>query len=281
VITVNPARRSIALLGSCHPAPCVAVTVFAGVLAATAGATVGTSLLVAAAVLAGQLSIGWSNDRLDARRDASVGRTDKPLARGAVPTAVTDAAIVVSVLATIGLSLALGWAPGLLHLAAVACGWAYNVGVKATWWSWLPYALAFGALPAIATLALPDARAPGWWAITAAACVGVAAHLANVLPDIDDDLRTGVRGLPHRLGARWSLTTAALLVVAASALITIASPDGRRAFDWTALAVIALVVGAALPVQLRHPASKSSFIAIMGLAAVDIALLATNSGQLR
>jgi 4-hydroxybenzoate polyprenyltransferase len=278
VIDVNRvARQSLALLGSCHPAPCVAVTVFVTVLGATAGNSAATCTLLAAAVLSGQLSIGWSNDRIDARRDAEVGRTDKPLAVGAVPPRLTDAAIGVALALTIGLSLALGWRAGLLHLAAVACGWAYNLGVKATVLSWLPYALAFGSLPAIATLALPAPRLAGWWALLGGACLGVAAHLANVLPDIGDDLRTGVRGLPHRLGAQRSLILAAGLLVAATALITLTS---RRPADWVVLGVVAVVVIGALPVRLRQPAARSSFILIMLLAAVDVALLATTSGRL-
>ena len=46
------------------------------------GTPLARGLLVTAAVLAGQLSIGWSNDLIDARRDRAVGRTDKPLAVG-------------------------------------------------------------------------------------------------------------------------------------------------------------------------------------------------------
>jgi 4-hydroxybenzoate polyprenyltransferase len=259
----------------------VAVTIFVGVLAEVAGASAGRCVLVATAVLAGQLSIGWSNDRIDARRDASVGRTDKPLATGAVPQRLTDSAIAASVVAAIVLSLLLGWRAGLLHLAAVGCGWAYNLGLKAMVISWLPYALAFGALPAIATLALPDPRVAGWWALTAGACLGVAAHLANVLPDIDDDLRTGVRGLPQRLGARSSLLLAASLLVLATALITVAAPGSRRPFDWIALAVFTVAVAGAIPNRLRNPASRSSFVAIMALAALDIVLLATTSSHLR
>ncbi|MHA6618356.1 hypothetical protein [Pseudonocardia sp. DLS-67] len=44
-------------------------------------------LLVAAAVLAGQVSIGWRGDALDAGRDAAAGRPDKPVDTGAVPVA--------------------------------------------------------------------------------------------------------------------------------------------------------------------------------------------------
>ena len=274
-------RTVRALLASCHPAPCVAVTVFVAVLAQVAGASAGRCVLVAAAVLAGQLSIGWSNDRIDARRDALVGRTDKPLAAGAVPTRVTDSAIAAAVIATVVLSLLLGWRAGLLHLAAVGCGWIYNLGVKATALSWLPYALAFGSLPAIATLALPDPRVAGWWVLLGGACLGVAAHLANVLPDIDDDLSTGIRGLPQRLGARRSLLLAAVLLAVATALITVAAPDSRRPFDWLALAIFVVALAAVLPNRLRHPASRSSFIAIMVLAGLDIALVASTSGHLR
>ena len=41
-------------------------------------------LAVGAAVLAGQLSVGWHNDWLDAERDSAAARPDKPVATGAV-----------------------------------------------------------------------------------------------------------------------------------------------------------------------------------------------------
>src|SRR4051794_41833172 len=73
---------------SCHPGPALAVTVVATLLAVAAGAPAGTVVLVAAAFGVGQLSIGWSNDWLDAARDVAGGRTDKPGAAGAVSAAV-------------------------------------------------------------------------------------------------------------------------------------------------------------------------------------------------
>jgi 4-hydroxybenzoate polyprenyltransferase len=268
-----------ALVASCHPGPCVAVTVFTTVLAAVAGAPTSTCLLVAAAVLTGQLSIGWSNDVLDARRDAAVGRRDKPVARAAVSARTVRVAIGAAVVLTLILSLRLGWRAGLLHLGAVGCGWAYNLGLKATVASWLPYALAFGSLPAIATLALPEPRLAGWWALTAAAALGVAAHLANVLPDLEDDRRTGVRGLPHRLGATGSLAVAAALLLIATVVITVGSPDGRRPLDWVALGLLGAAI-LAVPIRIARAASKTAFFSIMALAALDLALIATTSGHL-
>ena len=61
------AIRGLAL--SCHPGPTVAVTTFTALLAASAGHPLPRGLLVTAAVFAGQLSIGWSNDLIDASRD--------------------------------------------------------------------------------------------------------------------------------------------------------------------------------------------------------------------
>ena len=124
------------------------------------------------------------------------------------------------------LSLALGWQPGLASLTVVACGWLYNLGLKATVFSFVPYAIAFGILPAVATLALPDPVWPAPWAMVAGALFGVSAHLANVLPDLDDDVETGVRGLPHRIGARATAVACPVLLGAASLVILLGTSGG-------------------------------------------------------
>ena len=64
------------LVGAAHPGPAVAVTVLAGLLCLAWGVGVASTALVVAAVLTSQLSIGWSNDLVDLRRDVAVGRTD-------------------------------------------------------------------------------------------------------------------------------------------------------------------------------------------------------------
>ncbi|HST99220.1 MAG TPA: UbiA family prenyltransferase, partial [Geodermatophilus sp.] len=78
--------RALAL--ATHPGPAVAVTVVAGLLALAAGVPAGRAALVTVAVLAGQASIGWSNDWLDADRDRAVARADKPVVQGAVAPAL-------------------------------------------------------------------------------------------------------------------------------------------------------------------------------------------------
>lgn len=263
-----------ALARSCHPAPTVAVTVFATVLAITAGNAPGTCALLAAAVLCGQLSVGWTNDRYDAGRDRAAGRTDKPLAQGEVNLRTADLAIGVVVLLTVALSLALGWRAGLLHIAAVACGWLYNFWLKSTWWSWLPYAAAFGALPGIATLAAPGHPGPALWAVAAGALLGVAANLTNALPDLAGDAATGVSGLPHRIGARPSLVQATMLLLGASVIIVL-GPDGAPpAVGWALFAVVVVAALGGLGWAWRRPTSRSAFYGIMGSVAIDIVLIA-------
>jgi 4-hydroxybenzoate polyprenyltransferase len=270
---MRAAATPVALLRASHPAPGLAVTGFSALLAASAGTGTTTGILLVAAVLAGQLSIGWSNDRIDVARDRAVGRPDKPLAAGALDLRTVDRALAAAVLCCVGLSLALGWRAGLTHLGAVACGWLYNAGLKSTPFSWLPYAVAFAALPAVATLALPTPAAPAAWVLAAGALLGAAAHLANVVPDLADDDRTGVRGLPHRLGARGSLGLAAGLLLAASVVVALGPRRPPLLASWIGLGADAVLVLVALPAAVRNPMSRLPFQGIMGVAGIDLALL--------
>ena len=80
-------RIAAALWRSSHPGPTVVVTVLALALGVSVGVEPGASPCSCVSVLLGQLSIGISNDAIDAPRDRLAGRTDKPLARGDVPVA--------------------------------------------------------------------------------------------------------------------------------------------------------------------------------------------------
>jgi 4-hydroxybenzoate polyprenyltransferase len=268
-----------ALVLATHAGPAVAVTIVATLLAVAAGVPSGRVVLVCAAVLAGQASIGWSNDWLDADRDRVVARSDKPVVQGAVTPSRLRTAALIAVAVAIGLSLLLGIGPGLLLLVLVASGWAYNAGLKRTAASVLPYVTGFGALPAGVVAAAPGTPTAPWWLVAAGAALGAAAHLANVAPDLEDDLATGVRGLPHRLGARVSAVVGALLLGAAS-LVLVLGPAGRpTAAGWAALALaVPAVVVAALAGTPRF--RRAAFPAIMVLTVVDVALLVAGGAAL-
>jgi 4-hydroxybenzoate polyprenyltransferase len=261
-------RRVVGLLGACHPGPALAVTLLAGLLAGAVGLGPGHIGLVVAAVLTGQLSIGWSNDLVDLARDRAVGREDKPLVDGRVSEAAVRAACGLALLLTVPLSLACGWLAGLVQLVCVAAGWTYNLGAKSTPWSWLPYAVAFGALPAFVSLTDDPDRLPPLWLPLAGALLGVGAHFVNVLPDLADDAATGVRGLPHRLGARWSPVVSAAVLVAAAVVIVVGAP-----VDSAVLAVVALALTAGLAAVALLAHGRTPFRAAIAMALVDVAML--------
>jgi 4-hydroxybenzoate polyprenyltransferase len=275
-MAVHTAAR--ALVMSCHPVPSAAVTGLAAGLSALAGLSVARGALVTAAVLAGQLSIGWSNDYLDAERDRAVHRVDKPVAAGAVAPRSAGAAAGIALVIAIALSAALGWRAGTAALLIVACGWAYNLGLKATVLSWLPYALAFGALPAVATLAGDSSRMAPAWALAAGAALGVAAHFANVLPDLGDDAATGVRGLPHRLGARPTAAAGAVILLSASVSVLVGGADG--AWRWAGLAVVSAIALVAVWTALRTPSSRLFFLSIIAIAVLDLVFFALAGSRL-
>lgn len=260
------------LVGSCHPVPTVAVTLIAMLLAVGVGLGLLRVLLVGAAVCTGQLSIGWSNDRIDAARDAATARRDKPAATGVLPLNVLTASAALALVATVVLSLTLGWRAGIAALILVAAGWSYNLGLKATVLSGLAYVVGFGALPAVAYLALPGHQWPPWWAPVTGALLGLGAHLANVLPDLRDDAATGVRGLPHRLGPRASMAVMALVLAAASLIAVLGPARTPTALGWTAATLGAVVAAASAVLGIRHPGSGVAFYGLLAVALLDVVL---------
>ncbi|MCW2523711.1 MAG: UbiA prenyltransferase [Frankiales bacterium] len=282
-----PARRASggldslrALALSCHPGPCLVVTAVAAGLAAVADNSALRTVLVAAAVLSGQLSIGWSNDLLDRARDAAVHRADKPVSAGAVSPRTVAIATTGSLLAAAVLAGVLGWWAGLITLLGVAAGWSYNLGLKATALSPLPYLVGFATLPATATLARPDHPWPPWWAVLAAGLLGVAAHFGNVLPDLDDDAATGVRGLAHRLGAPVSAAAGPAILIAASFILVLAPPGRPSRGTVIGLAALVIVAVGCAGHALARPLSRLTFIGLALLAAADVALFAASGASL-
>lgn len=259
-------------MAAAHPGPSTAVTVVAALLGAGVGLDYGPLALFVLAVLSGQLSVGWSNDALDASRDRASGRTDKPAATGAVTPRTLWWAAAASGAASVVLS---GWlGAGAVHLLLPAAGWAYNLGVKGTWFSGAAYAVGFAALPAAPYLMLSGSPAPPWWAPTAGALLGVGAHVANVLPDLIDDQATGVRGLPHRLGVRPSIALMTGALFAAVVVTAFGPADADHAVA-TAGSVAGLVLAStATALAWNRSDSRVTFPLVMALAVLVAALFA-------
>ncbi|MFE9764190.1 UbiA family prenyltransferase [Streptomyces sp. NPDC005808] len=265
------AGRVAGLAGSCHPGPVVAVTVLMSALAVTAGQSAARCVLTGAAVLTGQLSVGWCNDAFDARRDIAAGRRGKPVVDGTVRVADVWIAAYAALVLCVPLSFACGLWAGTVHLAGVAAAWAYNLRLKATAWSWAPYAVGFAGLPAFVALGLPGHPWPAWWVVTAGALLGVGSHLGDVLPDIRGDLATGVRGWPHRLGPDGARLLLPVPLVAASAVLVLGPAEAPG--GWGTAALVVTVVIAVAGTVLGRRWERLAFAAAVAVAVVDVALL--------
>ncbi len=262
--------RAAALLAAAHPLPSAAVTAFAAATGAAAGLGAGRTALLAIAILAGQLSIGWANDYVDAGRDRLVDRRDKPLARGALPDRVVGIAAGIALLADVPLSLGLGIRPGAAHLVAVGGAWLYDTLLKPTVASVVPYAVSFGLLPVVIAGALPGEPRPRLLIVVAGGCLGVAAHFANTIGDTADDARTGVRGLPQRIGPAYSLATSAVFVAAAAGCLVAVTDAAVPALAAAAAALAVLVVVAARSGSSRRLAFRALLLAVAGLIAAFV-----------
>ena len=230
------------------------------------------------AILLGQLSVGISNDAIDAARDTATGRTDKPIARGDVSLRVAWVAASLALALALVLSAALGWRMALAHLVALGSAWSYNAGLKSTPVSVLPFMVSFGLLPSLVTLSAEPPSVAAGWAWVAGAALGVAIHLTNVLPDLEDDAQTGVRGLPHRLGRRVSAVLAAAALVVGAIAVLIGPDAGISVGAGVAFAGVVLIAIAGLVLALVRPPGRWVFRLVM-LAALLLCVQLAATGQ--
>lgn len=269
----TPRSAPLSLLLASHPGPSAVVTVVATGLGFGLGYPPLRLLLLALAILLGQLSIGWSNDWLDAARDRQVHRPDKPAARGQIPLSTVRAAAFVALALGLVATALLGFPALAAHSVALAGGWAYNLGLKHTAFSAVPFAVSFALLPAIGTLGQEEPAWPAPWVLAAGALLGIAAHITNVLPDLADDARTGIRGLPHRLGARSSGLLAFGCLGFATVLITAGPglPPAPALLAGLAIGIGAAIAGVVL--LFRRSPTRLLMQLIMTCALVDVAML--------
>jgi 4-hydroxybenzoate polyprenyltransferase len=252
-----------------HPLPTIAVSLVITAFAWSLGWTGWPLVTVFAAILIGQLSVGWSNDAFDASLDARVGRTSKPTVALNVSARALWIAAACALLIAILLSWAVaGWLGGSFHVFAILMAWLYNIRLSRTVWSWLPYALAFGVMPAFLSFGFSD-EPPTVWAVAVFAIIGVSAHLANALPDADSDAGAGVGGLVVRLGIRRSVLLCWLLLALGSGVLVVVS---FSASIWLALIIAGAFVSAViLGSRWNHRAGM--FHVLIAMVGVDVAAL--------
>jgi 4-hydroxybenzoate polyprenyltransferase len=208
-----------ALLVAAHFQPTIFVTAVSFLLARELWWE-GPAYIIAVGVFFGQLVVGFTNDLNDFADDSKHNRVEKPLVAGSLTETVLRKAIWISLAFAIVLNLfgPLGIKGGLIYLFGIGCGVTYNFYLKSTPLSPLPYFLAFAALPASVVVATD--RTPPLWLLGAGALLGVAAHFANVIKDLKEDVESGIRGLPQIIGEKNSRAVTAFILILTTVILT-------------------------------------------------------------
>ena len=271
-------KKLVALIKSTHPIPCLAVASFAGLLGLGLGISWDRSVLIFLVVLLQQISVGLSNDWLDYKRDLKADRKDKPAVNGTVKVSELRAGAITAALLAQTTAFIFGPTAALVMFVMLVAGWAYNLGMKSNWTSGFPYAVGFGAVPVFVGLASTE---PFWvqtWVVLAAALLGVSAHFANVLPDIEADKLTGVNSLPHIMGQRSSALAIAGTALLATVIVVTQSKDLDPTVAAVGLVLNILVVGFAAGLSVKVKPSRAAFSLLILASLVNVVLLMLGTG---
>jgi len=221
---------------------------------ATVGAAIGFALLfglrpadprlwtLGLTMLLAQFSISALNDWADSDRDERAGRV-RPLPLGLLARSqALGVAIGCAALAMV-FAAGLGRASVVLVTLGIAAGWLYDVGLKVTPLSFLPFAVAFPLLPLWA--ATVGGRPVGslGWLLVAGPPLATAIHLGDAVPDRERDAAAGARTLAVALGRPGAELGAGVAVAAGGSLLA-AGIWGHH--PRAGLALGALGLGAAL-----------------------------------
>ena len=172
------------------------------------------SLRIAIAILAGQCVVGWTNELVDYSLDAAAARSKKPLVGGLVTTNQLRIAISIALFMALLLSLIspLGVIGTLVHALLLLSATMYNLYLKKTVFSVLPYVISFGGLPW--AVYLSAGKNPPIWLVLGFIFFSSSFHFLNVFKDLETDVAQGVLGLPQQVGRTASLLIASLLFIA-------------------------------------------------------------------
>lgn len=191
-----------------------------------------------------QAGIGAANDLADVDLDADL-KPGKPIPAGLVGPSEARRVVVAAFVLGLGLAAVSGPTVLLVALVGSGIGLAYDLRLKGTPWSWLPFAAGIPLLPAYGWLGGSGGGPPGQILLLVLLAVpaGTALALANALGDLERDRAAGVSSIAVALGPRrtWTIGAALEGLVVAVALATILPGGAHPGVLPAALAGVGLI----------------------------------------
>ena len=202
-----------------------------------------------------QVGIGTVNDVVDAPLDAG-RKAGKPIPAGLVPSSGAVILAAGAFGAGAALAAAVSLATGALAVVVIAIGLAYDLRLKGTAWSWLPFAIGIPILPVFGWVGATGTLDPIFAILLPAAVLaGAALAIANALVDIERDRAAGVSSVAVALGQRNASGAAAGLF---AAVWSLAWSSALRA-DVDGMLVVAIgIVGLVPPAAAAWAGTASS-----------------------
>lgn len=203
-----------------------------------------------------QLSISALNEWADRDRDALAQRP-RPVASGLIPPRVAMALAILFGICAVPGALLFGSGSLLIVLVGLAAGWAYDLLLKPTPLSFVPFAVAFPLL--VVWVSIAAGRPLHSWVLLflVGSPLAVAIHLADSLPDIEMDASTRVRCLAVALGVQRAIRAIIACLLASTAVAVVALV--WRPLIAVPLGVAALIT-AALVVKSREGPEQARWI---------------------
>lgn len=226
------ARTTKAYIKLTHPVSVLqwsAATVVFGCIAARGMPDPDLLIRMVVVIIGSKVFIGCTNDYCDRVIDARL-KPWRPIPSGAVSE---DSAIViaaVSLVVTVLVSSGLGVVGIVGALVGIGAGLAHNLGLKASSFSWLPFAVGFSLHPLWIWLLTGHHITLGIaMMVLYALPLVIGLHFANQLPDTAER-ELGVRGLVHRLEPHWTLRLTEALLLFAPFLLLVPLLSGISEF---------------------------------------------------
>lgn len=227
-----------------HPVPVVCVLLATAIFAVVAQwpPQLAALLRLLGAMAGIQIATGALNDYVDMPLDRQT-KPWKPLVRGDLRPGTALLLTGAGLAAALLLVVPLGQPVALLAILGAGAGLIYNLALKGTRWSWLPYLVAVPLLPIWVWSALRgwDVRLLSLYPL--GALMAVSLHLADTLPDIEADTQHGVRGVAHRLGPAYARLLCWLTALLPPLLVVGAASAGLANLNtarWAALLSVVL-----------------------------------------